>query len=83
MFVDGETPGLFYHWSELLPGTEFDLLGRRAYVVGFANGASERFVKGELPGAVIEGARSVSQSVSQSAGLIFVRTLAVAFVFKS
>lgn len=28
-FVDAFTPGAFYHWSELLPGTDFDLLGRK------------------------------------------------------
>ena len=55
-FVDANTPGTFYHWSELLPGTDFNLLGRKAHVVGFANVPSERFVRNQLPSAMVSAA---------------------------
>ena len=42
-YVDCSAPGMFYHWSELLPGTDINMLGRKAVVVGFGNKRTERF----------------------------------------
>jgi len=57
-YQDAAAPGNFYHWSELLPGTEISLLGRKAKVVGFGNLRTEKFYAKNMGPSVVEELRS-------------------------
>jgi hypothetical protein len=57
-YVDCNAPGSFYHWSELLPGTWMNILGRKAQVVGFGNVVSERYYEKMMGSAVVHDVKS-------------------------
>lgn len=52
-FVDCNAPGVFYHWSELIPGAVVSVLGRKATVVGFGNARTERFYAQQMGAGLV------------------------------
>lgn len=57
-YVDCNSSGSFYHWSELLPGTFISILGRKAQVVGFGNKRTEQYFVKMMGSAVVDEIKS-------------------------